>query len=228
MIPLKDDIHSSTRPFVTYIILGLNIAVYIARNEFILGARAFNVFISQFGAIPYLVFHPAGVSSYLRVISSMFMHAGIMHIAGNMLFLWVFADNVEDRIGHVKFLFFYLLCGIAGTLLHCVTSPSSMIPLVGASGAISGVLGAYILLFPKARILALIPLGFFMRAIYMPSYLFLGLWFVYQFLLGFLSMGAGGGGVAYFAHIGGFVLGVMLALPFKFAGSKGNIEFHVS
>ena len=227
MIPLRDDIHSSTRPFVTYAILGLNIIVYVARNEFILGTKAFNAFITQYGAIPYLVFHPVGISSYLRIISSMFMHAGLMHIAGNMLFLWVFSDNVEDRIGHVKYLFFYLVCGIAGTLLFCVTAPSSEIPLVGASGAISGVLGAYILLYPKAKVLALIPLGFFMRATYMPSYLFLGLWFGYQLLLGFLS-GAAGGGVAYFAHIGGFVAGLLLALPFRFMGRKSNIEFRVS
>ena len=155
----------------------------------------------------------------------MFIHAdSIMHIVGNMLFLWIFADNVEDRMGHIKFLLFYFVCGIAAALLQSAINPASKIPMIGASGAVSGVLGAYILFFPKARVLALIPLGFFLRISYLPSFVFLGIWFLYQFLFGVSSIGARGG-VAYFAHIGGFVAGLILALPFR--KKKKRVEYQI-
>ncbi len=211
MLPLKDDIRSSSRPIITYAILLINIFVFIF--ELSLGS-SLNVFIKNFGATPYYIFHPTNILSYLSLFTSMFIHAGFMHIFGNMLFLWIFADNVEDRLGHAKFIGFYLICGIAGALLHTVTSPNSIVPMVGASGAISGVLGAYVLLFPRARILALIPFGFFLRIAYLPSYIFLGIWFLYQFLFGVSTIGTRGG-VAYFAHIGGFVAGLLLAIPFR-------------
>lgn len=212
MLPLKDDIRLRTRPVVTYIILGINIIVFL--YEVSLGTNLVQ-FIRLFGATPYNIFFRGGLFTYMTLLTSMFIHANLMHIFGNMLFLWIFADNIEDRIGHIKFIFFYLICGIAAALLHGLTAMNSQIPMVGASGAISGVLGAYILLFPKARILALIPLGFFIRVTYLPSIIFLGIWFLYQFLLGVSSLGARGGGVAYFAHIGGFFAGLLLALPFK-------------
>ena len=221
MIPLRDNIKSSTRPFITYLFLAINILVFL--YELSLGPKLDN-FIKIFGATPHNIFHYQGVSSYATIISSMFIHANFAHIIGNMLFLWIFADNVEDRLGHVKFFFFYLVCGIAGTLLHGVTATNSTIPMVGASGAISGVLGAYVLLFPKARILAIVPLGFFMRITYLPSIVFLGIWFLFQFLFGIVSVGAGSG-VAYFAHIGGFAAGLILALPFKF--KKKNYGYKV-
>jgi len=224
MIPLKDDLRSSTRPFVTYLILAVNIAVFLYETSL---GRNVNDFIFRFGAIPRDLFHPAGPAIYLTLVSSMFIHAGFMHILGNMLFLWVFADNVEDRIGHVKFLLFYLACGIAGSLLHSLTSPASAVPMVGASGAISGVLGAYILFYPRARVMALIPLGIFMRMTYLPSIVFLGFWFLYQLLLGLLTVGAGGGGVAYFAHIGGFAAGILIALPFKFYKKKEGADYKI-
>ncbi len=211
MLPLKDDIASKTRPFVTYAILLINILVFIF--ELSLGP-SLNIFIKNFGATPYYIFHPSSVLSYSSLLTSMFIHAGFMHIFGNMLFLWIFADNVEDQLGHTRFAGFYLLCGIVGTLLHAITSPSSLVPMVGASGAISGVLGAYILLFPRAKILALIPFGFFLRIAYLPSYIFLGVWFLYQFLFGVSTIGAKGG-VAYFAHIGGFIAGLLIAIPFR-------------
>lgn len=223
MIPLKDDIESRTRPFITYSILSLNILVYL--YEFALGPYKQN-FIWQFGAVPYEIFHPIlkggdfTLFSYLKILLSMFIHANFMHIFGNMLFLWVFSDNVEDRIGHIKFLLFYLICGIAGALLHSITSPNSKIPMVGASGAISGVLGAYVVFYPQARILTLIPFGFFLRISYLPSLFFIGIWFLYQFFLGIVSVGSTGGGVAYFAHIGGFIAGVICALPFKRRGKR--------
>ena len=224
MIPLRDDLKSSTRPFVTYAILGINIIVYI--YELSIG-RNLDGFIMHFGAVPYNIFHPGNIVSYTTIFSSMFIHANLVHLAGNMLFLWTFSDNVEDKIGHIKYFFYYLICGIAGALLHSLTSPDSTVPMVGASGAISGVLGGYILMFPKARILALVPLGFFMRVMYLPSYVFLGLWALYQFLLGFISIGSRGGGVAYFAHIGGFVTGLVIALPFKFKRTGSDAEYQI-
>ncbi len=224
MIPLKDEIESYTRPIITYIILGINIIVYI--YEFSLGAYK-EQFIYQFGTIPYELFNPDGLESYLTILSSMFTHANFMHLAGNMLFLWVFADNVEDRIGHITFLIFYLACGIAAVFLHSITTPNSKIPMVGASGAISGVMGAYIIFFPKARILSLIPLGFFLRIVYLPSLIFIGIWFLYQFFLGFLSIGIQGGGVAYFAHIGGFIAGLLFALPLKNKKRKKDLDYEI-
>lgn len=222
MIPLKDDLRSASRPIVTYIILGLNIIVFL--YELSLGQHL-NNFIRQFGAIPFDIFHPAGLLSYTTLFSSMFIHANLMHILGNMLFLWIFADNVEDRLGHLKFILFYLVCGITGTLLHAITAPNSTVPMVGASGAISGVMGAYILLFPKARILALIPFFIFFRITYLPSIIFLGIWFLFQFLFGISSIGGRGGGVAYFAHLGGFIIGLLLALPFK--KRRKNYEYQI-
>jgi membrane associated rhomboid family serine protease len=222
MLPLKDDIASRTRPIITYAILVVNIIVFL--YELALGAQLHN-FVVQYGATPFYIFHPTGFSSYATLFSSMFIHANLMHIFGNMLFLWIFADNVEDRLGHIKFVFFYFICGISGALLHSVIEPNSTIPMIGASGAISGVLGAYVILYPKAKILALIPLGFFLRLTYLPSIIFLGIWFLYQFLFGVTSLGARGGGVAYFAHIGGFIAGILLALPFR--KRKRNYSYEI-
>jgi len=222
MLPLKDNISSQTRPIITYIILALNVVIFL--YEISLGSH-FGDFIMKYGAVPYYMFHPVGVSSYGTLFSSMFIHANFMHIFGNMLFLWIFADNVEDRTGHVKFIFFYLICGIAGALLHAITAPTSTVPMIGASGAISGILGAYIILYPKARILSLIFFGFFIRLIYLPAVLFLGIWFLYQFLFGISTLASRGGGVAYFAHIGGFIAGLLLALPFR--KKKRDVEYAI-
>jgi membrane associated rhomboid family serine protease len=224
MLPLRDNIQSNSRPIITYIILGLNISVFI--YEISLGTHL-DAFIKQFGAVPYNIFNPVGLSSYLTLFTSMFMHANLMHIIGNMLFLWIFADNIEDRVGHVVFIIFYLTCGLAGTLLHSVFTPASIIPMIGASGAISGVLGAYIILFPKARISALMPFFLFFRIVQLPSLVFLGIWFLMQFLFGISSIRATGGGVAYFAHIGGFLVGLLWALPFKFRQKK-RYEYKIS
>jgi membrane associated rhomboid family serine protease len=222
MLPLKDDLKARTRPVVVYGILAANILVYL--YEISLGT-ALNDFVRQFGVTPYFLFNPSGIETYFTVFTSMFIHSNsIMHIVGNMLFLWIFADNVEDRMGHFKFLVFYFVCGIAAALLQSVIDPGSKIPMIGASGAVSGVLGAYIILFPKARVLALIPLGFFLRVSYLPSFIFLGIWFLYQFLFGVSSLGAQGG-VAYFAHIGGFVAGVVLAMPFR--KRRKSIDYQV-
>ncbi len=212
MIPLKDDIPSGRRPYITYLILAVNIIVFV--YELSLG-RNLDTFFLKYGAVPNSIIHGHNPLAIFTLFSSMFMHANFAHIIGNMLFLWIFADNVEDRLGFIWFPIFYILSGISGSLLHIIISPSSEIPMIGASGAISGVLGAYVLLFPKARVLALIPLGFFMRMTYLPSYVFLGIWFLYQFIFGLSSIGARGGGVAYFAHIGGFVVGFAIAIFFR-------------
>ena len=148
------------------------------------------------------------------VFSSMFLHGGFMHLAGNMLYLWIFGNNVEDSMGHVRFVIFYLLCGVAAALAQAWPNPDSTIPMIGASGAISGVLGAYLLLFPRARVLVLIPLGAFSRIVYVPAMFVLGFWFVLQLISTALTEG-GQGGVAWGAHIGGFVAGMVLIPLFK-------------
>jgi membrane associated rhomboid family serine protease len=142
----------------------------------------------------------------------MFIHGGLLHIGGNMLFLWVFGDNVEDALGKIRYFLFYLLCGLAGGLLHILIGINSKIPAVGASGAISGILGGYVILFPRARILALVPLFYFIRIMYLPAFAFIGIWFFYQLLY---AASSHGGGVAWFAHIGGFLAGVFLVLIFR-------------
>ena len=180
-------------------------------------------FVFQYGAIPASIFghesdlpeDAVGFPITLTLLTSMFLHAGWMHLIGNMLYLWIFGNNIEDVMGHVKFVIFYVVCGIFAAMSHALTDPSSAIPMVGASGAISGVLGAYLLLFPRAQVLVVIPLGIFMRTMYVPAGFVLGVWFVLQLLSGGISMGQGGGGVAWFAHVGGFVAGMALIGLFK-------------
>jgi hypothetical protein len=147
----------------------------------------------------------------LTVLTSMFLHGGWLHLAGNMWYLWIFGDNVEDRLGHSRFLLFYLLAGIVAASLHCVFNPASQLPTVGASGAIAGVLGAYLVAFPHARVVTLVPLFPFFQVLALPAVLVLGLWILMQFFSGALSLGSGtGGGVAWWAHIGGFVFGLVV------------------
>jgi membrane associated rhomboid family serine protease len=145
----------------------------------------------------------------------MFLHGGFAHLLGNMVFLWIFGNNVEDATGHLRFVLFYLTCGVAAALSHVAAQPGSTVPMVGASGAISGVLGAYFLLYPHARIVTLVFLGFFAQTVQIPAFFFLGFWFLMQFLSGAVSIGSRGGGVAWFAHIGGFIAGLVLLVPFK-------------
>ena len=177
------------------------------------------MFVFQYGAIPSVILRHAAlppeamaVPAIVTLLTSMFLHGGWMHLIGNMLYLWVFGNNIEDVMGHVRFLLFYCLCGVIAALSHAATDPSSQIPMVGASGAISAVLGAYLLLFPRAHVLVLIP-GIGMTRV--AAGIVLGMWFVTQLLSGGMSMGAQGGGVAFFAHIGGFVAGMVLIGLFK-------------
>ncbi len=187
-----------------------------------LGGRL-DAFIATFGLVPeYWTAAWSGggdvVSATIPLFSSLFLHGGWLHLIGNMLYLWVFGDNVEDKLGHGRFIFFYLLCGVIASLVHVAMDPHSPIPTIGASGAISGVLGAYLLLFPKARVLTLIPIFIFLQVAELPALIVLGLWFVLQFVNGMMSIGmdtAGMGGVAWWAHIGGFAAGMVLVLPLR-------------
>lgn len=208
MLPFKDNIPSRRVPFVTWGLIGINVIVFIF--ELMEGANLDQVFF-QFGMVPAYV--TAGIYGpryeIIPFLTSMFMHAGWLHIAGNMLYLYIFGDNVEDRMGHILFLFFYLLSGVGAGLLHLATDPSSMVPTVGASGAIAGVMGAYLVLYPKARVRSVVILLYIVRIMDIPAIIFLGFWFVLQFFSGVASIGAAeGGGVAFWAHVGGFIVGI--------------------
>lgn len=213
MMPLKDDIPSSKRPLITIGLISVNCLVFFYLLSF---GEEFQNALIKWGAIPFEITHreeltpQLAFSIPLSLFSSMFMHGGFFHLAGNMLYLWIFGDNVEDKLGHIKFFIFYILCGLFASLTHILTSPSSKIPMVGASGAIAGVLGAYIINFPNARILTLVFFGFFIRITSIPALLVLGFWFVLQLLYGLPSLGSVGGGVAWFAHVGGFLSGIIL------------------
>ncbi len=214
MIPLRDTVRSSTIPYVNYAIIAANVVVFLF--ELSLG-RYLENFIFQFGVVPARfveAFQARDISVFavLPFFSSMFLHGGWWHLIGNMLFLYIFGDNVEDRFGHGRYLIFYIVSGIAAALTQVVINPSSGVPMVGASGAIAGVLGAYVLLYPKAKVVTLIPIFFFFQIIELPAYIFLGLWFLLQFFSGYMSLGVGGdaGGIAWWAHIGGFTCGVLL------------------
>ena len=219
MIPLKDDNPTTRTPFVTYAIIAVCVFVFILE----IGSNSYNsgkLFYS-YGLVhavltgkAELPSHLAALPAELTLLTSMFMHGGFMHLIGNMLYMWIFADNIEDEIGPVKFFIFYILAGIAAALTQVFMNTSSTIPMIGASGAIGGVLGAYIVNHPKAKVLVLIPLGFFSQIIRVPALFVLGFWFVLQFISSSLSSSTGGG-VAYGAHIGGFVFGVVAILFFN-------------
>ena len=206
MFPIGDDnSQRRTTPYVTFVLIGLNVAV------FLLELSAGDPFIRQWAFIPAEFAESPG-ASVAKIFTAMFMHGGWMHLFGNMLFLWIFGDNVEDRLGHAKFLIFYLLAGIAATLAQFAIAPHSPVPNVGASGAIAGVLGAYILMFPQSRVNVL--LG--RQVVTMPAIFVLGMWIVLQLISGVGSIAytdesANVGGVAYMAHIGGFVAGLLMA-----------------
>jgi membrane associated rhomboid family serine protease len=228
MIPLKDDVPSSGFPFVTIGLIALNVLVFLYQASIGMGSeRAAEAFILEFGAVPCRVTGACAVPGdfpppVATIFTSMFMHGGLFHVAGNMLYLWIFGDNVEDTLGRTRFLLFYLASGATAAVAQALMSPTSRVPMVGASGAISGVLGAYLLLFPYARILTLITFGFFVRFVHIPAIVVLGFWNVLQVLNGvvtFSMIGGEGGGVAWFAHIGGFVAGMALVFVFRPRGT---------
>ncbi len=215
MIPLRDLNRSRTFPWVTVGLIAVNALLFL--YELSLGDRL-EGFLFQAAFVPAKAFASgpgAGLDFGLASgLLSMFLHGGWMHFLGNMLFLWIFGDNVEDLLGRFRYLVFYLLCGYAATFAHAFASPGSTVPAIGASGAIAGVLGAYLVLFPGARVVTLIFLGFFSQLVELPALLYLGIWFVIQFFSGVASVSsdttAAQGGVAWFAHIGGFVAGPIL------------------
>jgi len=220
MFPIWDDVPTKKFPLITVILIALNSMVFLYQVSL---GESFNEFIYSMGLLPFEITHhidlfPSGPSPiYLTIFSSMFMHGSIVHLLGNMLFLWIFGNNVEDYLGRKKFVIFYLVCGISAAFTQIVFNPDSRVPMVGASGAIAGVLGAYSVLYPRAKVTTVIIFIFFIRLVKIPAIVVLGFWIIYQFLYGISSLAAttGEGGVAWFAHIGGFICGVILIKLFK-------------
>ena len=241
MFPIQDNIPSRTTPFVNMgIILVCGVVFFLQLQQ-----RDSNGLVEQFGMIPARVFHPdepveiidrvplrtplgivlqeqtrlaapAMVPPLLTLVTCMFLHGGWMHIIGNLWFLYIFGDNVEDRLGHVGYVVFYFACGVGASAAHLVVSPASPVPTIGASGAIAGVMGAYFVLYPKAQVLAIVPIFFIIQMIVLPAPVFLGIWFLLQFFQGTWSItSAQSAGVAWWAHIGGFAVGVVIALLLK-------------
>ena len=217
MIPLKDDNPTQTFPLVTVVIIIMNILVYV--YQLTLSTEGLETFLFRYGAIPGRLLHPFFQESSspqtvpfgLTIFSSMFLHGGLIHLLGNMLYLWIFGDNVEDYLGHIKFIFFYLIAGFFAAFIHTLSDLNSPIPMIGASGAIAGVLGAYLILFPRTNISTLFFFIIFFKIIKVPAVLILGLWFLVQLL----NAGSGGGSVAWYAHVGGFLTGIILIRTFK-------------
>ena len=213
MIPLRDENPRRTFPIINYLLIGANILGFLW--ELSLGPELDRAIFSV-SFIPARFWVPGHWSfDLLTIVTSMFLHGSLMHIGSNMLYLWIFGDNVEDRLGHFRYLLFYLLCGFCATFAHAYFSSASRLPAIGASGAIAGVLGAYLILFPRAQVTTLIPIFFFITVRQLPAILILGLWFVLQLFSGVGSLGTmedNMGGVAYFAHIGGFVMGMACGL----------------
>jgi membrane associated rhomboid family serine protease len=221
VIPLKDDNPTRSFPVTTILLIAVNIAVFA--YEVTLPDAALQGLILSLGAVPsHFKLHapaaglPRGVP-WLTLLTSMFLHGGFLHVGGNMLYLWIFGDNVEDAMGHLRFLAFYLLCGTAAGLFQIAAMPLSRVPLVGASGAIAGVLGAYVLLYPAARVRTLVIFFFFVRVVPIPALFVLGFWFLMQV---FSAPASGRSGVAFFAHIGGFLTGMLLIGLFRQIGRR--------
>ena len=215
-IPLKDDNPTSRIPYVTVIFIALNAVVFFYQ---LFSPQGLQYFVYKMGAIPYEITHFKALSLFmmdsreplsrlsppLTLIVSMFMHGGIFHLVFNMLYLWIFGNNIEDFLGPIRFIVFYILSGLGASLTHIVFHPNSQVPMIGASGAIAGILGAYLILYPQARVITLVFLFFFIRIIAVPAAFVLGIWILIQVL----NIGAGGG-VAWFAHIGGFLIGIAI------------------
>ncbi len=222
MIPLKDDNPTYSYPYVTVAFIIINVMVFLYQIS--LGFKGMNYFIYTMAAIPYEITHlvdvgpPAVLAPPFTLLTAMFVHGGILHLAGNMLFLWIFGDNIEDSMGHVRFVVFYILTGLIASAAHVLAAPDSTMPMIGASGAIAGVLGAYFVLFPRANVKTLIFLFVFVSVIRVPAVFFLGIWFFFQLL----SSGTGGG-IAWYAHIGGFVAGA--ALIRFFVKRRGGLSY---
>ena len=218
MFPIRDHNPSGRTPYVTYALIAANVLIFLAYWPLMDDPRAINQFFRDWALIPIEV---SRNGTYSSLLTSMFLHGGLMHLGGNMLFLWIFGDNIEDEMGHVPYLIFYLAAGLGAGLAHVLSAPNSLVPTVGASGAIAGVMGSYLLLFPRAKVDIFLFFVIIFRILPIPAWVMLGLWFALQ-----LFNGAGAdpaaGGVAYWAHAGGFVIGMALTLPlFLKLGGKG-------
>ena len=222
MFPIKDNVPTRSFPVVTVSLIAANVLVYLWE----VSKPGLNQHVEAWGYYPCAVEGPCTTAAAQHhhelvetVFSSMFMHGGLLHIGGNMLFLWIFGDNVEDRMGHGRFIVFYLLCGITAALAQTAMAPDSPVPMVGASGAIAGVMGAYFVLYPRSRIVTLVPLFIFVQIMEVPAILFLGIWFFMQFISGVGSIATvaarNSGGVAFWAHVAGFVAGVAGVMVFR-------------
>lgn len=209
MIPFKDDNPTERFPFFTIALIVINTVVFVIEA---VHPRGMQYVVYQYGAIPKLLLGGGTetINSVGNIFTSMFMHGGLLHLGGNMLYLWIFGNNIEDRLGHIRFLVFYFVCGIVAAYSHALSAPNSVIPMVGASGAIAGILGAYLLLYPHAKVHTLIFFGFFIDIIRIPALIVIGLWGVIQIMNGLISKGMmAQGGVAWFAHVGGFLFGLL-------------------
>lgn len=208
MIPIRDDNPTNTTPVITISLIIINVVAFL--YELTLGSEhAVKAFFTDFAIVP-AEFRMTDPGGYFSIITSMFLHGSLLHLVGNMLYLWIFGNNIEDSVGHFRFVAFYFLSGIAAGMAHLLSAPDSMIPTIGASGAVSGVLGAYFLLFPHARVLALIPFGFYWETVAVPAGFLLVFWFFMQIASGWATLGVEAGGVAWWAHVGGFIAGCAL------------------
>ncbi|MCF6150486.1 MAG: rhomboid family intramembrane serine protease [Candidatus Kuenenia sp.] len=219
MIPIRDRNPSGTFPLVTVIIILINVLVFLF--ELSLG-KNLTYFLFYYGVVPIKVFQSADIpeatttNTYFPFLSYMFLHGGFVHLLGNMWYLWIFGDNIEDMLGRFRFVVFYLICGIGSAVVHVFFNSRSGVPCIGASGAVAGVLGAYMICYPRARVLVLLPLLFIWQFIELPAFIVLGFWFLIQFFNGTAAIAnTQGGGVAWWAHIGGFVLGIILVKLFS-------------
>jgi membrane associated rhomboid family serine protease len=225
MFPLKDDNPTFTTPVVTWALIILNVAVFFYQLS--LGPHG-NRFVYQFGAVPAVITGAQTLSSniaiippFLSIFTSMFLHGGWMHLIGNMWFLWIFGNNIEEAMGSLRYIIFYLACGFLASSAQILFHMASPIPSIGASGAIAGVLGAYLMLYPRAKVLTLVTLLFFIRLMWIPAGVILGLWFVIQLWSGSITGHQPGGGIAFWAHVGGFLAGILLVGLFK----KRDVRF---
>jgi hypothetical protein len=223
MIPLRDENPSRTTPVVTRALIVLNVAVFA--YQLMLGSQL-SSFVSAYALVPAHVAagfegRAALVPALATLLTSMFMHGGWLHLIGNMWYLWIFGDNVEDRLGHAGYLLFYLVAGLASGLLHAALQPASRVPTVGASGAIAGVLGAYVVLYPRARVITLFPIIFFFPVVPIAAIYYLGFWFILQLFSGALSLAYGAsGGIAWWGHIGGFAFGLLVGALARAQGPR--------
>ena len=219
MIPIRDINHTRRTPIVTWTFIGANVVIFVGGLS--LADPAIEALVMRFGVIPDVIVHGhwtvlrsdgGAIGSWVTPFTSMFLHGGWLHLGSNLLFLHVFGDNVEDALGRLRFLLFYGLCGVGAVVGQILVDPNSVVPMIGASGAISGVLAGYMILFPHARVVTVIPIFIFIHFMEVPAWIFIALWFVLQLVAGYLSLGViaeGGGGVAWFAHIGGFLAGLV-------------------